>query len=182
MKKAICVFCASSSSVPEVYFEVARELGHAIARRGHSLVFGGGHIGLMGEVAEATLDAGGRVVGVIPEALRDRELALETVDELIVTADMHERKATMARRADAFLALPGGFGTFEEICEVIAHRQLGIHSKPCVVLNVNGYYDPLIRQFDRAFENDFVDETHRSNYHEASSVDDALDFIERFPV
>ncbi|HUT26417.1 MAG TPA: TIGR00730 family Rossman fold protein, partial [Sumerlaeia bacterium] len=117
MGKSICVYCASSSSVDGAYLAAARELGAAMAARGHALVYGGGNNGLMGELAQAALAGGAHVTGVIPEALRAKHLALETVDELIVTGTMHERKAAMSARADAFIALPGGFGTFEEIIE-----------------------------------------------------------------
>ncbi|MBN1867676.1 TIGR00730 family Rossman fold protein [Candidatus Sumerlaeota bacterium] len=178
MSKAICVYCASSRELTSVYVETARALGRAMLDRGHSLVYGGGNIGLMGELARTIQEGGGRIVGVIPRALRDLELAFEAVEELIVTETMHERKATMAARADAFIALPGGFGTFEEICEAIAHRQLGLHPKPCVILNVNGYYDPLIGQFERAFREGFVSERFRENYSVARSVADALDLVE----
>ena len=182
MNKAICVFCGSSSAVDGLYVQAARDLGTAMAERGHSLVFGGGKIGLMGEVAGAIMDGGGSVVGVIPEALKDLELALESVDELIVTDGMHERKATMARRADAFVALPGGFGTLEEITEIIAHRQLKIHPKPCVILNLDGYYDPLIAQFERGFDEGFIKEIYRNMYQVTRSVSETLDFIENFPL
>jgi len=119
---------------------------------------------------------------VIPLALRTPELAHEGVTELVVTRDMHERKATMARRSDAFVALPGGFGTLEEITEIVAHRQLRIHRKPCVILNLDGYYDSLLAQFDRAFREGFAGEEHRENYRAARTVAETLDFIEGFPV
>lgn len=182
MNKTICVYCSSSNHIPQSYIETARELGAEMARRGHSLVYGGGRVGLMGVLAEALLAAKGNVVGVIPVALRTPELAHEGVTELIVTRDMHERKATMARRSDAFVALPGGFGTFEEITEIVAHRQLRIHRKPCVILNLNGYFDSLLAQFERAFKEGFVGEEHRENYYAAATVAETLDFIEHFPV
>jgi uncharacterized protein (TIGR00730 family) len=159
--------------------DAARELGEGIAQRGHRLVYGGGKVGLMGEVALAVLAHGGHVTGVIPEALRDLELALESADKMIVTRDMYERKATMARLADAFIALPGGFGTLEEISEIIAHRLLSVHEKPCVILNLNGFYDALLAQFDRFSDEGFADETHRYQYHETRSVPETLDLLER---
>jgi len=179
MGKAICVYCASSSDVPEAYFEAARRLGVEMARRGHTLVYGGGNVGLMGALALAVQGAGGRVVGVIPHVLRRRELALESCDELIVTRTMHERKAMMAHRADAFIALPGGFGTFEEILEVITHRQLGLHGKPCILVNLNNYYSGLIEQFERAIAESFASSEHRRNYRVAMSVEEALAEAER---
>jgi len=133
----------------------------------------------MGEMARASLARGGRVVGVIPKMLVERKLALRTATELIVTADMHERKATMARRADAFIALPGGFGTFEEIAEAIAFRQLDLHAKPCVLVNTNDYYAPLIEQFERAFRLHFAREAHRRTYAVARSALEALELVER---
>jgi uncharacterized protein (TIGR00730 family) len=178
MPKAICVYCASSRDLPQVYFETARELARAMLERGHSLVYGGGNVGLMGELARTIQEGGGHIVGVIPRALRELELALETVDELVVTETMHERKATMSARANAFIALPGGFGTFEEICEAIAHRQLGLHPKPCVILNANGYYDPLIAQFERALREGFVSGRGRDYYAVARTVEEALDLVE----
>ena len=178
MGKSICVYCASSSSVDGAYLAAARELGAAMAARGHALVYGGGNNGLMGELAQAALAGGAHVTGVIPEALRAKHLALETVDELIVTGTMHERKAAMSARADAFIALPGGFGTFEEIIEAICHRQLELHDKPCVLLSVNRYFAPLVEQFERAFREDFTDEVHRGNYCVSDCVVSALDFVE----
>lgn len=179
MAKAICVYCASSPHVAKEYFDEARALGAAIGSRGHTLVYGGGGFGLMGELARAALGVGGRVVGVIPQALVERELALSVVSEQVVTEDMHRRKETMALRADAFIALPGGFGTLEEIIEVIAHRQLGIHSKPCVLVNVGGYYSSLIEFFERFYREGFTDESHRGVYSVANSALEALEAVEK---
>ncbi len=139
----LCVYCASSNVVDEIYFEAARLLGGEMARRGIPLVYGGGNVGLMGAVASAVHAQGGNVVGVIPHALRDRELAYLNADELIVTAGMRERKAVMEERALGFVALPGGLGTLEEVLEVITSKQLGYHDKPIVFLNTAGFYDPL---------------------------------------
>jgi len=125
-------------------------MGRALAARGCGLVYGGGNVGLMGCVADASLAAGGEVIGVIPEALGEKELAPRGVTELRVVRSMHERKAAMAELADGFIALPGGFGTFEEFCEILTWAQLGIHRKPAGILNVSGYYDPLLAMFDRA--------------------------------
>lgn len=181
-RKAICVFCGSGLGANGLYEDAARELGAEMARRGHALVYGGGKVGLMGAAAQAILAGGGRVVGVIPEAMREMELAFESVSELIVTDGMHERKATMARRSDAFVALPGGFGTLEEITEVIAHRQLKIHPKPCVILNLNGYYDSLLEQFEVGFREGFIKEVYRGMFRATRSVIETLDFIEAFEV
>jgi uncharacterized protein (TIGR00730 family) len=159
---SICVFCGSSAGHDPVYADVARRMGETLARRGIRVVYGGGRIGLMGEVARAALASGGEVVGVIPEALMRRELAYDDLTELHVVATMHERKALMAERSDGFIAMPGGFGTFEEFCEVLTWSQLGIHAKPVALLNVKGYYRPLLSLFDHAVTEGFVRPLHRS--------------------
>jgi uncharacterized protein (TIGR00730 family) len=152
----ICVFCGSSNGFQPAYAEAARRMGKMLADRHIGLVYGGGNVGLMGTIADAVLEAGGEVTGVIPEALVDRELAHGAVSELIVVRSMHDRKARMAALSDAFVAMPGGYGTFEEFCEIITWAQLGLHRKPCALLNVEGYYDPLLALFDRAVSEGFV--------------------------
>ena len=139
----ICVFCGSQNGTDARYRQTAIELGRLLAQRGHGLVYGGGHVGLMGTIADAVLEAGGTVTGVIPKPMTDRELAHKTVTKLHVVSSMHERKALMASLSDAFIALPGGYGTLEELFEVIAWAQLGIHRKPIGVLNAAGYFDAL---------------------------------------
>jgi len=136
-------------------------MGEALARRGLGLVYGGGRVGLMGVVADAALAAGGEVIGVIPRALSGPELAHAGLSDLRVVGSMHERKALMAELSDAFIALPGGYGTFEEFCEVLTWTQLGLHRKPCGILNVEGYYDPLLALFDHAAAEQFVKPIHR---------------------
>jgi len=140
---SICVYCGSSPGSDPAFLRAAREVGVLLAQRGHTLVYGGGNVGLMGMVADAAMTAGGRVIGVIPDNLARKELAHEGLTKLHVVASMHERKALMASLVDGFLALPGGVGTLEEIIEVFVWTQLGLHAKPCALLNVNGYYDPL---------------------------------------
>ncbi len=151
----IAVFCGSSPGTDPVYAETARLVGRAIAGRGWGLVYGGGHVGLMGAVADAALAAGAPVTGVIPHALHQREVTHGEVTELVLVDSMHERKLIMSERSDAFLALPGGPGTIEEITEQWTWAQLGIHEKPCGFLNVDGYYDPFIQMVttmrDRGF-------------------------------
>jgi uncharacterized protein (TIGR00730 family) len=154
--KRICVFCGGNVGRDPRYREAAEELGRQLVRRGLGLVFGGGSVGLMGAVADATLAAGGHVIGVIPHGLAVREVAHRGLTELRVVSSMHERKAMMARLADAFVALPGGFGTFEELFEIVTWAQLGIHRKPIGLLNVAGYYDGLIRLLDHAVAEGFV--------------------------
>ena len=159
---SICVYCGSKSGTEGKYVPIAESLGQAIARAGMRLVYGGGNVGLMGSLAEAVMADGGGVTGVIPRALRDRELAHSDVDELIVVDDMHERKALMAARADAFVALPGGYGTLEELFEAVAWAQLGIHQKPVSLLNAHGFFDHLIAFLDHANGEEFLRAQHRS--------------------
>jgi uncharacterized protein (TIGR00730 family) len=156
-----CVFCGSSAGTNPVYRTAATELGTAFAAANIELVYGGGHVGLMGAVADAVLAAGGTVIGVIPRALAEREVAHSGLTQLHVVESMHERKALMADLSDGFVALPGGFGTFEEFCEAVTWVQLGIQAKPCYLLDVNGYYEPLIAMFDRAVEDGFVNMRNR---------------------
>lgn len=159
--KSVCVFCGSRSGANPAFVEAARETGVEIARRGMTLIYGGGHVGLMGTVADAALDAGGEVVGIIPQALVDLELAHAGLTELHVVRSMHERKAMMEQLSEGFVALPGGFGTLEEFCEIVTWAQLGIHGKPCALLNVEGYYDTLIRFLDETVVAAFVNPAHR---------------------
>ncbi|EEH67718.1 MULTISPECIES: TIGR00730 family Rossman fold protein [Acinetobacter] len=142
---SICVFCGSSLGNDPIYQQMAQATGQAIAEQGKTLIYGGGRSGLMGVVADSALKAGGRVVGIIPNALVDRELAHKGLTELYVVDNMHERKTQMSEQADAFIALPGGAGTLEEIFEQWTWNQLGIHQKPCAFLNVGGFYDDLIK-------------------------------------
>jgi uncharacterized protein (TIGR00730 family) len=154
--RRICVFCGSSVGARHSYVEAARAVGTLLASRTIGLVYGGGNVGLMGEVADAALAAGGEAIGVIPDALVARELAHSGLTDLRVVSSMHERKALMADLSQAFLALPGGFGTFEEFCEVVTWTQLGLHAKPCGLLNVDGYYDPLLELFDAGVRERFI--------------------------
>ena len=160
--KRVCVFCGSRNGTRDQYVAAARRMGEALARRGIGLVYGGGGIGLMGVLADAAVSAGGDVIGVIPKALMAREVAHRGLPDLRVVASMHERKAVMAELADAFVALPGGFGTLEEFCEALTWAQLGIHRKPCGLLNVEGFFDPLLSLFDHAVRERFVSPDHRS--------------------
>ena len=158
---SICVFCGSNAGNQPIYRSEAEKLGRLLAARGIELVYGGGNVGLMGAVADACLEAGGTVVGVIPQALMGKEVAGRPVDHrtltrLEVVDSMHTRKARMAELSDGFIALPGGFGTFEEFCEILTWGQLGFHAKPMGLLNVNGFYDPLLAMFDRAVADGFL--------------------------
>jgi uncharacterized protein (TIGR00730 family) len=157
----ICVFCGSSSGINPAYRSAAVAVGQLLAGRGIELVYGGGNIGLMGVLADAILESGGHVIGVIPEALMAKEVGHAGLTELRIVKSMHERKALMADLSDAFIAMPGGFGTFEEFCEVVTWSQLSIHAKPCGLLNVEGYYDPLLALFDHAVHEGFLREENR---------------------
>jgi uncharacterized protein (TIGR00730 family) len=152
----VCVFCGSSAGARPSYSEAARRVGTALAGHGLGLVYGGGRVGLMGVVADAVLAAGGRAVGVIPEALAGKEVAHAGLTELHVVAGMHERKAMMAARSAGFLMLPGGIGTFEEFFEVLTWAALGLHARPIGLLNVEGYFDPLLALLDHAAAERFV--------------------------
>lgn len=153
---SVCIFCGSSAGVDDRYADAARDVGRLLARHGVTMVYGGGRVGLMGAAADAALEDGGRVVGVLPRSLWSREVGHTGLSELLVVDTMHERKAIMADRADAFVALPGGAGTLEELFEVWTWAQLGIHTKPVAVLNVNGFYDPLLGMVDHLVDEGFV--------------------------
>ena len=180
MSKAICVFSSSSDSIDGAFFALAEELGHEIARRGHILVYGGTNVGLMGAAARAARQSGGKVIGVIPKFIADRGLAFDAANELIITNDMRQRKATMEARSDAFLAMPGGFGTLEEVLEVITLKQLQQHTKPVVFLNPEGYYDPLTTLFEHMYEHRFAKPAYRQMYWFAPTVPGALDYVEQY--
>jgi len=159
--KSVCVFCGSASGINPVYATAARELGRELAARKLTLVYGGGRVGLMGEVASTTLAAGGTVIGVIPHSLALKEVAQEDCTELIVVNTMHERKALMADRAEAFVALPGGYGTCDELFEIITWAQLGIHRRPVAILNVNGFFTPLLAWLDHIVREGLLRPKHR---------------------
>ena len=177
--KRICVFCGSNAGHDPRYRAEADLLGRLLAGRGIELVYGGGNVGLMGVIADACLGAGGTVIGVIPEALIGKEVAGRVVDHrgltrLEVVDSMHTRKARMAELADGFIALPGGFGTFEEFCEVLTWGQLGFHVKPMGLLNVNGFYDPLLALFERAVAEGFLREENRAMALAADDIESLL--------
>ncbi|PSB26897.1 TIGR00730 family Rossman fold protein [Stenomitos frigidus] len=173
--KHICVFCGSNQGAKLSYKAAAQALGQALVKRGLGLVYGGGNVGLMGTIADSVLAVGGTAIGVIPQALVDKELAHKSLTQLHIVSSMHERKALMADLSDGFIALPGGFGTFEEFCEVLTWAQLGFHQKPCGLLNIDEYYSPLIAMFDHATAEQFVLPPHRSLVLEAQDPDQLLD-------
>jgi len=170
----ICVFCGSSVGTDPTYRLLAAELGRTVARRGVGVVYGGGRVGLMGVVADAALAEGGEVIGVIPQSLMDRELGHAGLTELHVVDSMHARKALMAELADGFVALPGGLGTLEELFEVWTWAQLGMHGKPCGLLDTGGFFAPLVVFLDHLVTNGFVGATHRAMLTVATSPEELL--------
>ncbi len=178
--ESICVFCGSSAGNKAIYKESALKLGYLIAEKKLSLIYGGGNIGLMGVIADAVLEKKGQVVGVIPRCLQNIELAHEGVSKMYVVNSMHERKALMAQLADAFIALPGGFGTMDELFESLSWNQLEIIKKPVSLLNINGYYDHMIKQLDRMVEDQFVRPEHRKNLIVTDNMNTLFDALKNF--
>ena len=178
--RRICVFCGSNLGIYPIYRDAAVSVGRLLVERGVELVYGGGNIGLMGVLADAVLGAGGRAVGVIPESLMAKEVGHQGLTELRIVRSMHERKALMSDLSDGFIAMPGGFGTFEEFCEVVTWSQLGIQSKPCGLLNVEGYYDPLLELFDHAVREGFLREENRRLVLEDADAEMLLEKMAQF--
>ena len=172
--KNICVYCGANLGNTPNFAEVAASVGKLLANEGIGLVYGGGAVGLMNTVARSALDAGGEVIGVIPEALMNLELARTDLTSLHVTADMHTRKAKMAELSDGFIALPGGFGTLDELFEMITWGQLGFHKKPIALLNMDGFYDPLLKMVEHMSESGFVREQHRGLFVEGTTPANTL--------
>lgn len=172
----IAVFCGSSSGFDPAFADMARRLGETLARRDIAMVYGGGRVGLMGIVADAVMNAGGTVIGVIPRDLMNKELGHTGISQLRVTATMHERKAAMEQEADGFIALPGGYGTLDEFCEILTWAQLGIHRKPCAVLDTKaGFFTHLLAFFDDAVDAGFVRAEHRDMIVAGTDPDDVID-------
>jgi cytokinin riboside 5'-monophosphate phosphoribohydrolase len=178
MSKALCVYCASSDRLDPKYYAASAELGRAMVMQGWGLVYGGGKTGMMGALARAVKQNGGRVVGVIPEFMKVRELAFDEADELVTVITMRERKLLMETRADAFVALPGGWGTLEEILEILTLRQLDVVRKPCVLLNQDGFYDPLLALFDRMLADQFFKPSNLALFRVANTVSEIFTQID----
>jgi uncharacterized protein (TIGR00730 family) len=176
---SICVYCSSSNAIADAYPPIAERLGRELARRGHGLVYGGGAVGLMGVLARAAHEDGARVTGVIPSKLQDREGIAYDADELVVTDTMRERKKIMFRRADAFVVLPGGYGTLEEFMEVLTLKQLGYHDRPIALLNVDGFFDTLLSFFEELRAGRFAREPIADLTHVVSSPEAALDHVDQ---
>ena len=180
MNKVICVYSSSSCTLDQIYFSAAEQLGKEITERKDSLLYGGGLTGLMGTIAKSVHDHNGKVIGVIPKALNVKGIVYETCDELVVTEGMRERKAIMDARSDAFIALPGGYGTLEEMLEIITLKQLRYHDKAIVILNINGFFDQLIEQFEKIIDLRFAKEDCRQLYYVTDIVSKALDYIDHY--
>lgn len=178
----VCVYCASSTKIDAEYFAAARELGAKLAKAGINVINGAGKMGLMCELSDAVLRAGGAVTGVIPQFMIEQGWNHAGLTRLITTADMHERKQRMADMADAAIALPGGCGTLEELLEVITWKQLGLYPHPIIILNVRGYYDPLLEMFDKAIAENFMREQHGALWRVATSVDEAVEMLFSTPL
>lgn len=176
-KKRIAVFCGSSIGHEEAYKSEAVQLAKAMTNRQYGLVYGGGSIGLMGTLADSLMELGEEVIGVIPQKIYDWEVGHTGITQLHVVKNMHERKAMMAELADAFIALPGGIGTLEEIIEIITWRQLGYHKKPCVFINTSGYYNKLFDFLNDALKAGFLKPTHQNNWIVADNADEAINYI-----
>jgi uncharacterized protein (TIGR00730 family) len=177
MSMSVCVFCGSAPGARPSYSAAARELGGALARAGMTLVYGGGRLGLMGIVADAVLQGGGRVIGVIPRMLIERELAHPNLTRQHVVNTMHERKTLMAELSDAFVGLPGGMGTFDELVEIVTWAQLGLHAKPVVLANIDDYYRTLYAMLDNAVAEGFVTPVSRSRWRNADSVTSVMQIL-----
>lgn len=177
----VCVYCASSTKVSPLYFEAARELGRLLAQKEIRLVTGAGSLGLMRAIEDSALEAGGQVTGVIPRFMVEEGWGHTGLTQLIETADMHERKEKMASLADGIIALPGGCGTLEELLEIITWKQLGLYSNPVVILNVNGFYDPLLAQLSRAVEEHFMGDLHASLWQVATTPAQAIELLYTTP-
>ena len=180
MISSVTVYCSSSRNIPAVYFEAGEELGRAIAHNGWTLVYGGNNVGLMGRLADSARAAGGRVVGITPQLMVDKCIHDTACDELAVTTNMRDRKAMMEQRGDAFVTLPGGLGTLEEIFEIIVGKQLRYHNKPVVLLNVAGFYDPLLAMIEHATAQHFIKPAARELYFVASDVPSAIDHLRHY--
>ncbi|MEE8187848.1 MAG: TIGR00730 family Rossman fold protein [Kiloniellales bacterium] len=179
--RSLCVYCGSSNQVDPAHLEGARGLGALAARRGVEIVFGGGHVGLMGALADGALAAGGRVTGIIPEHLRALEVGHEGVSEMIVVDSMHTRKRRMFERSDAFCILPGGLGTLDETFEIITWKQLSLHDNPIVLVNLAGYWDPLLKMFEHQIEAGYLRPRHSRLFHVVERIESVFDALEAAP-
>jgi hypothetical protein len=177
MIRTVTVYCSSSQQIDRAYVDAGRDLGLAIAKHGWSLVYGGNRVGLMGVLSDAVREGGGKVIGITPQLFIEKGIHDTLADELVVSSNMRDRKALMEQRGDAFVTLPGGLGTFEEIFEIICGKQLGYHNKPIVLLNIAGYYDPLLAMIEHGVQQNFIKPKARQLYHVSTSVVDAIKYL-----
>lgn len=182
MKKKICVYCSASSSLNPKYYDFAAQVGEKIAKNGFDMVYGGTVVGMMGVVANNVIKFGGEVTGVIPERIEEAHIGHPNLAKVIVTKDMRTRKATMERLSDIFLVLPGGFGTLEEVSEMIVAKQLSLHTKPIVFINFDGFYDQLNAAFEKYYTEGFAKDEMRDVYYIANSIDDAFKYLDSYKV
>ncbi len=180
MIDSICVYCSSSTRVSEQHKETAGDLGRGIAESGYSLVYGGGNLGLMRDVARSAKSTGGRVTGIIIKKFYERGLAFKDADRMIVVETMDSRKRIMREISDAFISLPGGFGTLDELLEVVSLKQLHFHNKPVVIVNTNGFFDELVQWIEKAVKEDFIKQKYKNLYYVAESVFDCIEYIKRY--
>lgn len=180
MIKTVCVFSSSSSAVNSVYRDTATDLGKRLGQESFDLIFGGADVGLMGIIARTAQNYGARVIGVIPEPLVGKGIAYQAADELIISDNLRDRKEIIESKSDAFIALPGGFGTLEEIIEILTLKQLQLHNKPIVFINTNGYYDNLMAQFEIGYQENFAKKEYKELYYVSKSAQNAIDYIKHY--
>lgn len=179
-KKSLCIYCSSSNHLPNKFYEISRELGERLAKNGYNMVYGGTVVGMMGVIADTASKFGAKVTGVIPERIEAFGLKHPALAQVVVTKDMRERKATMEKLSDGFIAMPGGFGTFEEVFEILVAKQLGYHNKPVIFMNFDNYYSNLFKMFDTIYENKFAKEETKSLYFIANSLDEMFDYLKSY--
>ena len=179
-KKTLCIYCSSSNDLPEKFYKISKELGEMLAQKGYNMVYGGSTRGMMGTIADNALKNGAEVIGVMPEKFQDWGLQQPNLTKLIITKDMRERKATMEKHADAFIAMPGGFGTFEEIFEILVAKQLNYHNKPVIFMKFDGYYDNMFKMFDTFYQNNFAKQETKTLYFIANTLDEMFDYIQKY--
>jgi uncharacterized protein (TIGR00730 family) len=178
MRKTICIFCASSDPIDPAFNETAIKLGQIIGRKGFELVYGGGCTGLMGIVAHSVKASGGKVIGILPELMNKKGIACDFADEIHITKNMHDRKLMMEEKADAFIILPGGFGTMDELFEILSLTQLEYHKKPIIIINVNHFYDSLFQFLEEIYLKNFANESFRNRYLITINAEEAMELIE----
>ncbi len=173
----ICIYCSSSDMLEQKFYILARNLATEMAARGHTLIYGGASVGIMGVLADKMLELNRHVIGIIPQIIADKEIAHNSLSELIITKDMHERKKLLQEKADAFIALPGGFGSLEELSETLTAKQLEFYDKAIVIFNQDGFYEPLIAQFENFYSHNFSRSDYEHLYHVSDTIPDSLDYI-----